>query len=180
MAYRISGPVQLSDFELVPSQADRLLPAAAPLGIPDQDLAARRTAREEARTRRNGAADVEGAVLDSRRGEGGEGSGVGQVERVERDDTVGEGKESGGVREKVMGFRSFRSSSYIGVPHTYLASVDSAYSLRPSGASLRLEIPCGRAVSVFITASSLVSYVAGLTRRLCDRRRSQILTTLQI
>jgi hypothetical protein len=33
---------------------------------------------------------------------------------------------------------------------------------------------CGRVVSVFITASSFVSYVAGLTRRLCDRRRSQI------
>lgn len=50
-------------------------------------------------------------MLDRRRGEGGEGSGVGQVERVERDDTVGEKEEKKsvrmGVREKVMGSDSF-------------------------------------------------------------------------
>lgn len=105
-----------------------------------------------------------------------------EVERVEGDNTVGEKKSQRmRAREKVMGSDCFRLTELCrGTASTYLASVDSAYSLRPSGASLRLEMPCGRVVSVFITASSFVSYVAGLTRRLCDRRRSQILTTLQV
>lgn len=107
---------------------------------------------------------------------------MGQVERVEGDDTVGEiANQSGCVRVRRSWVQTaFGRASYVGTPRTHLASVDSAYSLRPSGASLRLEMPCGRVVSVFMTASSFVSYVAGLTRRLCDRRRSQILTTLQI
>lgn len=41
-----------------------------------------------------------------------------------------------------------------------------------------LEMPCGRVDMVLMSASSFVSCVAGLTRRLCDRRRSQTLTML--
>lgn len=42
-----------------------------------------------------------------------------------------------------------------------------------------LEMPCGRVVSMLVSASSFVSYEDGLTRLRCERRRSQTLTRLE-